>query len=47
MTGILRIVLAQFATTRPMGEILAGRFPEGTTGTWPVPKPESPVREPA
>ncbi|MBX3147729.1 MAG: AI-2E family transporter [Gemmatimonadales bacterium] len=37
MTGILRIVLAQFATTRPMGEILAGRFPQGTTGTWPVP----------
>lgn len=27
MTGILRIVLAQFATTRPVSELLAGRLP--------------------
>jgi AI-2 transport protein TqsA len=27
LTGILRIVLAQFATTRPVSELLAGRLP--------------------
>lgn len=48
MTAILRIVLSQFATTTPVSEILAGRFPEGgQTGTWrarrpPAPTPESP-----
>lgn len=31
MTGILRIVLAQFATTRAVSELLAGRLP-GSTG---------------
>jgi AI-2 transport protein TqsA len=29
LTAILRIVLAQFETTRPMSELLAGRLPEG------------------
>jgi AI-2 transport protein TqsA len=46
MTGILRIVLAQFATTRPVSEILAGRLPEaGQSGTWEAPHPPDPVRE--
>lgn len=35
MTGILRIVLAQFETTRPVSELLAGRLPSaGSTGEW-------------
>lgn len=29
LTAILRIVLAQFETTRPMSNLLAGRFPQG------------------
>lgn len=29
LTAILRIVLGQFETTRPMGELLAGRLPQG------------------
>lgn len=38
LTAILRIVLAQFETTRPMGELLAGRLPEGGfTTEMPVP----------
>jgi hypothetical protein len=46
MTGILRIVLAQFATTRPVSEILAGRLPEaGESGTWAAPHPPDPVPE--
>jgi AI-2 transport protein TqsA len=46
MTGILRIVLAQFATTRPVSEILAGRLPEaGQSGTWETPHPPNPLRE--
>jgi AI-2 transport protein TqsA len=32
LTAILRIVLAQFETTRPMSELLAGRLPEGDAG---------------
>lgn len=32
LTAILRIVLAQFETTRPMSELLAGRLPEGDDG---------------
>ncbi len=32
LTAILRIVLAQFETTRPMSELLAGRLPEGDEG---------------
>lgn len=32
LTGILRIVLAQFATTRPVSELLAGRLPGGEAG---------------
>ncbi len=32
LTAILRIVLAQFATTRPMSELLAGRLPQGDEG---------------
>jgi AI-2 transport protein TqsA len=43
MTAILRIVLAQFATTKPVSELLAGRLPEaGSTGVWEALKaPES------
>lgn len=39
LTAILRIVLGQFETTRPMGELLAGRLPKGdvVTGEEPVP----------
>ena len=44
MTGILRIVLAQFTTTRPVSELLAGRLPEaGQSQSWPVQKAEEPV----
>ena len=32
LTAILRIVLAQFETTRPMSDLLAGRFPQGDDG---------------
>jgi AI-2 transport protein TqsA len=32
LTAILRIVLAQFETTRPVSELLAGRLPEGDDG---------------
>jgi AI-2 transport protein TqsA len=32
LTAILRIVLAQFETTRPMSELLAGRLPQGDEG---------------
>jgi AI-2 transport protein TqsA len=32
LTAILRIILAQFETTRPMSELLAGRLPEGDGG---------------
>lgn len=32
LTAILRIVLAQFETTRPFSELLAGRLPEGDEG---------------
>ncbi|WKW11837.1 AI-2E family transporter [Pseudogemmatithrix spongiicola] len=32
LTAILRIILAQFETTRPMSELLAGRLPEGDAG---------------
>ena len=32
LTAILRIVLAQFETTRPMSELLAGRLPQGDDG---------------
>lgn len=32
LTAILRIVLAQFETTRPMSELLAGRLPAGDEG---------------
>lgn len=32
LTAILRIVLAQFETTRPMSELLAGRIPQGDDG---------------
>ncbi len=32
LTAILRIVLAQFETTRPMSDLLAGRFPQGDEG---------------
>ncbi|MBX3133347.1 MAG: AI-2E family transporter [Gemmatimonadaceae bacterium] len=32
LTAILRIVLAQFETTRPVSELLAGRLPEGDEG---------------
>jgi AI-2 transport protein TqsA len=32
LTAILRIVLAQFETTRPISEILAGRLPQGDDG---------------
>ncbi|MEZ4586346.1 MAG: AI-2E family transporter [Gemmatimonadales bacterium] len=40
MTAILRIVLAQFDTTWPASELLAGRFPEaGHTGTWTATPP--------
>jgi hypothetical protein len=39
-------VLAQFATTRPVSEILAGRLPEaGQSGTWETPHPPNPLRE--
>ncbi|MBI4499801.1 MAG: AI-2E family transporter [Gemmatimonadetes bacterium] len=35
MTAILRIVLAQFTTTRPVSELLAGRLPPGgASGVW-------------
>jgi AI-2 transport protein TqsA len=44
MTAILRIVLAQFETTSPASELLAGRFPEGGhTGTWRTPAYPHPV----
>lgn len=36
MTGILRILLAQFETTRPVSELLAGRLPTAHIGE-PVP----------
>jgi hypothetical protein len=41
LTAILRIVLGQFETTRPMGELLAGRLPTAgftaeTTATKPA-----------
>jgi hypothetical protein len=46
MTGILRIVLAQFDTTRPVSEILAGRLPEaGQSGTWEAPHPHDAIQE--
>ena len=32
LTAILRIVLAQFETTRPMSNLLAGQFPQGGDG---------------
>lgn len=32
LTAILRIILAQFETTRPISELLAGRLPEGDEG---------------
>ncbi len=35
LTAILRIVLAQFETTRPMSELLAGRLPEGDAHATP------------
>lgn len=38
MTAILRIVLAQFATTQAVSELLAGRLPRaGQTGEWEAP----------
>ena len=44
LTAILRIILAQFETTRPMSELLAGRLPEGdgsVTAERPTP-PQAP-----
>jgi len=40
LTAILRIVLAQFETTRPVSGLLAGRLPEGDHRTDESPVPE-------
>lgn len=41
LTAMLRIVLGQFETTRPVGELLAGRLPQGGfTAEMPVVRPD-------
>ncbi len=37
MTAVLRIVLSQFETTRPVADLLAGRLPDPLPATTPVP----------
>jgi len=43
LTAILRIVLAQFATTRPMSELMAGRLPDGGYVTAETPAAATPA----